>query len=101
VDPPDESNGTPWDETTSRKTRYRLYLSHWLSTWNTRVFEFGAVLYLAKAYPGTLLTMSMYAFVRGLSAIVCASAIGTYIDRNDRLQVVRTSIGERGTLVRG
>ncbi|BEJ11544.1 hypothetical protein CspHIS471_0200040 [Cutaneotrichosporon sp. HIS471] len=80
----------------SRKTAYRLYVSHWLSTWNTRVFEFGAVLYLAEAYPGTLLTMSVYAFVRGLAAIVFASAIGTYIDQNDRLRVVRTSIvGQR------
>lgn len=77
-----------------KKTAYRLYLSHWLSTWNARVFEFGSVLYLAKAFPGTLMTMSIYAFVRGLSAIALASAIGTYIDREDRLKVVRTSIGK-------
>lgn len=76
-----------------KTSAYRLYVSHWLSTWNTRVFEFGAVLYLAKAFPGTLLTMSIYAFVRGASAIVFASSIGTYIDVQDRLRVVRTSIG--------
>ncbi|BEI88643.1 uncharacterized protein CcaverHIS019_0200050 [Cutaneotrichosporon cavernicola] len=51
---------------------------------------------MAKAYPDTLLTLSVYAFVRGLPAIVFASAIGTYIDRNERLRVVRTSIvGQR------
>lgn len=77
-----------------KKTAYRLYVSHILSTWNTRVFEFGAVLYFATAFPGTLLAMSVYAFVRGLSAILFASAIGAYIDRQDRLKVVRTSIGE-------
>ncbi|KAJ3728187.1 hypothetical protein DFJ43DRAFT_1085170 [Lentinula guzmanii] len=38
-----------------------LYISHFLSTWNSRVFEFGAVLYLATIYPGTLLPMSIYA----------------------------------------
>lgn len=58
------------------------------------VFEFGAVLYLASVFPGTLLPMSAYAFVRGFSAIVFASAIGAYIDSGDRLQVVRLSIGE-------
>ncbi|KAH8812846.1 Ferroporti-1 [Xylogone sp. PMI_703] len=70
----------------------RLYLSHFLSTWNSRVFEFGAVLYLATLFPGTLLPMSVYAFARGLSAIVFASAVGQYIDTGNRLQVVRVSI---------
>lgn len=72
----------------------RLYVSHFLSTWNTRVFEFGAVLYMAVVFPGTLLPMSVYALVRGLSAIVFAPAVGWYIDTGNRLQVVRVSIGE-------
>ena len=71
----------------------RLYVSHFLSTWNSRVFEFGAVLYLATIFPGTLLPMSVYAFTRGLAAIVFAPAVGQYIDGGDRLQVVRLSIG--------
>lgn len=71
----------------------RLYLSHFLSTWNSRVFEFGAVLYLATIYPGTLLPMSVYALTRGVSAIVFAPIVGQYIDIGDRLRVVRFSIG--------
>ncbi|KAL6800596.1 Ferroporti-1 [Trichoderma sp. SZMC 28013] len=70
----------------------RLYVSHFLSTWNSRVFEFGSVLYLAAVFPGTLLPMSLYALVRGLSAIVFAPAVGWYIDTGNRLQVVRVSI---------
>ncbi|GAB1319299.1 Solute carrier family 40 member [Madurella fahalii] len=70
----------------------RLYVSHFLSTWNSRVFEFGAVLYLAAVFPGTLLPMSVYALTRGLSAIVFAPAIGHYVDTANRLQVVRVSI---------
>lgn len=77
----------------TRITR-RLYTSHFLSTWNSRVFEFGAVLYLAQIYPGTLLPMSLYTFARGLSAIIFAPAVGYYIDTADRLQVVRLSIGK-------
>jgi len=73
----------------------RLYVSHFLSTWNSRVFEFGAVLYLATVFPGTLLPLSVYALTRGLSAIVFASAVGQYVDTGNRLQVVRVSIGER------
>jgi len=71
----------------------RLYVSHFLSTWNSRIFEFGAVLYLAAIYPATLLPMSVYALARGLSAIIFAPVIGQYIDVGNRLQVVRLSIG--------
>jgi hypothetical protein len=71
----------------------RLYLSHFLSTWNSRVFEFGAVLYLAAIFPGTLLPMSVYALTRGAAAILFSPAVGQYIDRANRLQVVRVSIG--------
>ena len=77
-----------------RNIANRLYLSHFLSTWNSRVFEFGAVLYLATIYPGTLLPMSVYALSRGLATIVFAPAVGHYIDIANRLRVVRLSIGE-------
>ena len=72
----------------------RLYISHFLSTWNSRVFEFGAVLYLASIYPGTLLPMSVYALSRQVSTILFSPFIGRYIDRANRLKVVRLSIGE-------
>jgi iron-regulated transporter 1 len=76
----------------------QLYVSHFLSTWNSRVFEFGAVLYLATIFPRTLLPMSVYALIRGLSAIVFAPAVGRYVDTGNRLQVVRVSIGESSAL---
>lgn len=75
------------------RTARRLYVSHFLSTWNSRVFEFGSVLYLATIYPGTLLPMSAYAMARSLSAILFAPAVGRHIDRGSRLRVVRVSIG--------
>lgn len=81
------------DQVSTRIAR-RLYTSHFLSTWNSRVFEFGAVLYLATVFPGTLLPMSVYALTRGLSAILFAPAIGHYVDTGNRLQVVRVSISK-------
>jgi iron-regulated transporter 1 len=70
----------------------RLYASHFLSTWNSRVFEFGAVLYLSTIFPGTLLPMSAYALARSFSAIALAPLMGQYIDSGNRLQVVQSSI---------
>lgn len=78
-----------------KRVSSRLYISHFLSTWNSRVFEFGAVLYLASIYRHTLLPMSVYALSRGVAAILFAPAVGHYIDIGNRLRVVRFSIGER------
>ena len=78
----------------------RLYISHFLSTWNSRVFEFGAVLFLARIFPGTLLPPSVYALMRAASAICFAPAVGRCVDRLDRLKTVRLSIiGQRGAVV--
>lgn len=94
---PDNTTSTNTNDETSAEwsltqTTRRLYVSHFLSTCNSRVFEFGSVLYLASIFPGTLLPMSVYAMVRGVSAIMLSSLLGQYIDREDRLKVVRLSI---------
>lgn len=70
-----------------------LYTSHFLSTWNSRVFEFGAVLFIASIFPGTLLPTSLYALVRAASAVLLSPRVGQYVDQGDRLRVVRVSIG--------
>lgn len=78
----------------------RLYVSHFLSTWNSRVFEFGAVLFLARIFPGTLLPSSIYALVRAASAICFAPLVGRCVDQGDRLKVVRLSIvSQRGAVI--
>ena len=78
----------------SRTYNRQLYVSHFLSTWNVRGFEFGAVLFLATIFPGTLLPMSIYALVRAASAILLSPVVGRYIDSGGRLQVIRVSIGK-------
>lgn len=72
----------------------RLYISHFFSTWNSRAFQFGAVLFLASIFPTTLLPLSIYALVCSSSAIIFAPLIGRTIDRRSRLPVVRFSIGK-------
>jgi iron-regulated transporter 1 len=74
----------------------RLYTSHLLSTWNSRLFEFGAVLFLADIFPGSLLPLSIYALVRNAAAIVGAQTVGDAVDnagrKGKRLGVVRLSV---------
>lgn len=77
----------------------RLYISHFLSTWNSRLFELGAVLFLSALFPGTLLQLSIYALVRNGAAIVFSPAVGSWIDSGNRLNVVGVSIvGQRITV---
>ncbi|RAH65792.1 putative iron-regulated transporter [Aspergillus aculeatinus CBS 121060] len=76
----------------SSRVLLRLYISHSLSTWNSRMFEFGAVLFLASIFPGTLLYASIYALVRSLSAVVLSSWLGSVVDRSNRLTALRHSI---------
>ena len=75
-----------------RPLLYKLYTSHILSTWNARTFEFGAVIFLAKIFPGTLFFASCYALFRSLAAALLGSWIGGQVDARDRLYVVRQSI---------
>lgn len=65
-----------------------------------RLFEFGAVLFLANIYPNTLLPMSIYALVRALAAVLFSPFIGQYIDRTDRLISIRIFIvGQRCAVI--
>ena len=79
---------------------WRLYLSHFLSTWNSRSFEFGSVLFFAHIYPDTLLYLSIYAIFRSVAGILLSTAVGKAIDTKPRLAVVRSSIGRLYVLER-
>lgn len=80
----------------SRSIEFRLYTSHFLSTWNARLFEFGAALFLTSVFPGTLLPVSVYCLVRNAGCIVFAQPVGRWISKGHRLRVVRASIvGQR------
>ncbi|KAK9365041.1 Ferroporti-1 [Lipomyces kononenkoae] len=70
----------------------RVSVSHFLSAWNSRIFEYSAVLFLASIFPGTLLPPSVYALCRALSAMFLAPSIGHQVDKINRLVVVRRSI---------
>ena len=71
-------------------------VSHFLSAWNSRFFEFGSVLFLASIYPNSLMPVSVYALARALSAITFSPTVGLWVDKSDRLAVVRSSIiGQR------
>lgn len=95
-----EYQDIPSTPTLSSNLASLLYTSHFLSTWNSRLFEFGAVLFLASIYPHTLQPMSIYALLRCAAAIFFSQPVGHLIDHGNRLTVVRLSIlGQRVAVI--
>lgn len=99
---PDHQTGQVDDETASSdiqphgSVRTKLYISHTLSTFNSRAFEFGAFLFLAAIYPQTLQPASIYALARAGCAALFSPVVGRYIDSTGRLPILRISIaGQR------
>lgn len=78
----------------SHPVRSKIYISHFLSTWNSRLFEFGAVLFISTIFPGTLLPASIYALTRSASVVVFSTAIGHLIDCSERIFLIRLSISK-------
>lgn len=81
-------------ELPSYHVRNKLYVSHFLSTWNSRLFEFGAVLFISTIFPDTLFPASIYALTRSASVVVCSTFIGRLIDRSERMHLIRLSISK-------
>ncbi|KAF2223150.1 Ferroporti-1 [Elsinoe ampelina] len=81
-------------------TKRKLYVSHSLAAWNSRMFEFGAVLFLSTIYPNTLLPASVYALARSLAAVLLSTWLGKIVDTKSRISVVRISIvGQRVSVI--
>lgn len=86
-------------ELPSYHVRSKLYISHFLSTWNSRLFEFGAVLFISTIFPGTLFPASIYALTRSASVVVFSTFIGHLVDRSERMHLIRLSISKLSSLV--
>ncbi|RMY74967.1 hypothetical protein D0863_02898 [Hortaea werneckii] len=88
--------GIETEHASSTSIQRLLYTSHFLSTWNSRVFEFGAFLFLASIFPQTLLPASVYAMTRAMFAVLLSSATGYAVDRFPRLShLTKSPVSQR------
>ena len=69
-----------------------FYTSHFLFTWNDRVWEFASVILLIAAYPLTLLPSSVLGLATTSAAILFSPSVGRWFDKTSRLKSVRTAI---------
>ncbi|KAF3933583.1 hypothetical protein ABW19_dt0205280 [Dactylella cylindrospora] len=105
VRPDSVSDGTIADEeerarqdassgSTARPVSLRgLYISHFLSTWNARTYEFAAVVFTVEAFPNTLLPASISGIAQCITSILLSPSIGAWADRSpSRLNALKTTI---------
>jgi iron-regulated transporter 1 len=53
----------------TNEVAYTLYLCHLLSTWNSRMYEFAAVVFTAEAFPHDLLASSILYTIAGANPL--------------------------------
>ncbi|KAF8577863.1 hypothetical protein K439DRAFT_1664025 [Ramaria rubella] len=58
-----------------------LYVSHFLSTWNARLYEFASILFTASAYPNTLAAASIRGIITTIALLIFSPSVGAWIDR--------------------
>ena len=76
----------------SRRSVLLFYTSHFLFTWNDRVWEFASVILLIAAYPLTLLPSSVFGLTTTASAILLGPTVGRWFDATVRINGVRSAI---------
>ncbi|KAI9738943.1 MAG: hypothetical protein M1818_005257 [Claussenomyces sp. TS43310] len=77
----------------SRAQARHLYVSHLLSTWNARTYEFAAILFTAATYPDTLAASAIRGIVTTIASICVSSSVGRWIDgAPNRLNALLTTI---------
>ncbi|CZT01617.1 related to ferroportin 1 [Rhynchosporium agropyri] len=85
----------------SRSQAHNLYISHFLSMWNVRTYEFAAIIFTATAYPDTLAATSIRGIARTLASILFSSMLGRWVDQNpSRLKTLMSTISaNRGAVI--
>ncbi|KAF9178409.1 hypothetical protein BGZ51_007535 [Haplosporangium sp. Z 767] len=71
---------------------HKLYLSHLLTSWVDRSFEFASFLLISKVYTGSLLQASAYGLATTLADLLLSNRIGNWINILSRLNTYRITL---------
>ncbi|KAG0037443.1 hypothetical protein BGZ82_002493 [Podila clonocystis] len=71
---------------------HKLYLSHLLTSWVDRSFEFASYLLISKVYTHSLLQASVYGLSTTLAALLLSNRIGNWINILSRLNTYRITL---------
>lgn len=69
-----------------------VYVSHFLSAWGDRMWQFGVGLFLVIISPDSLFLTALYGFAMGAAILIFGPIIGDWVDRTPRLSAARISL---------
>ncbi|ODM98129.1 Solute carrier family 40 member 1 [Orchesella cincta] len=75
-----------------RRVYYMIYLSHALSAWGDRMWDFAVGLYMVILFPDSLLLTAVLGFSISLAVTTFGGPLGTWIDKTKRITSATVSI---------
>lgn len=77
-----------------------LYISHFLTSWTDRFYEFASYLFIIEIFKKSLLLPSIYGFILTICAIIFSNYVGKYVDIMERLKIIRiTMIVQKASII--
>ncbi|EDQ86809.1 uncharacterized protein MONBRDRAFT_33674 [Monosiga brevicollis MX1] len=81
-----------FDPAAIRPHLWKLYLSHGMTAWTMRMWEFAVALMLMAVRPDSMLLPAVYDFILSLAVAMSSSLIGRSVDLHRRLPTVQISL---------
>ncbi|XP_067891522.1 ferroportin-like isoform X2 [Heterodontus francisci] len=75
-----------------QSAHFFIYLTHLLSTWGDRMWHFAVSLFLVELYENSLLLPAVFGLAVSSSLILFGALLGSWVDSNSRMKVVRVSL---------
>ncbi|XP_046326044.2 solute carrier family 40 member 1-like [Haliotis rufescens] len=86
-------------QNTATGINFRVYCSHFLSTWGDQMWCFGVGLFLIELSPTSLLLTAVNGLATGMTILLAGALIGTWVDRTHRLTAAQVSLALQNTFV--
>ncbi|OWF35570.1 solute carrier family 40 member 1-like isoform X2 [Mizuhopecten yessoensis] len=74
------------------KTRWFVYISHFLSAWGDRMWSFGVGIFLVQLEPVSLRLVAIYGFANGGSILLLGAIVGDWVDKTARLSAAKWTL---------
>ncbi|XP_060081691.1 solute carrier family 40 member 1-like [Ylistrum balloti] len=74
------------------RTRWFVYISHFLSAWGDRMWSFGVGIFLVQLEPISLRLVAVYGFANGGAILLLGAIVGDWVDRTARLSAAKWTL---------
>ncbi|XP_053639313.1 ferroportin isoform X2 [Cherax quadricarinatus] len=82
-----------------RSATFKVYTSHFLSSWGDRMWMFAGGLFLLEVTPGSLRLAAVYGASLALTVIIFGAPVGHWVDRTSRLTSAQVSLSIQNIMV--